>query len=140
MAKHRIYSMAVGSVYPHYIAKAEKKGRTKDEVDEILRWLTGYSKAALAKHLAARTDFETFFAKAPAPHPHRTLVRGTICGVRIDDIDDPLMKEVRRLDKMIDELAKGKAMERILREPAADARARGRRTRRVSPRERRASP
>lgn len=119
MAKHRIYSMAVGSVYPHYIAKAEKKGRTKAEVDQILRWLTGYTQAALTKHFAAMTDFETFYAKAPKLHPNRTLVRGVICGVRIEEIDDPLMREVRILDKMIDELAKGKAMEKILRDPAA---------------------
>lgn len=118
MPKHRIYSMAVGSVYPHYIAKAEKKGRTKAEVDEIFRWLTGYTPAAFAKHLTAGTDFETFFAKAPKLNPNRTLVRGTICGVRIEEIDDPLMREVRILDKMIDELAKGKAMEKILRTPA----------------------
>ena len=120
MAKHRIYSMAVGSVYPHYIAKAEKKGRTKADVDAIFRWLTGYSQAALAKHLAAGTDFETFFARAPKLNPDRSLVRGVICGVRIEEIDDPLMREVRILDKMIDELAKGKAMEKILRQPAAE--------------------
>ena len=118
-AKHRIYSMAVGGVYPHYVAKAERKGRTKAEVDEIFRWLTGYSQAALSKHLAAGTDFEAFFAKAPRLHPDRSLVRGVICGVRIEEIDDPLMREVRILDKLIDELAKGKAMEKILRRPAA---------------------
>lgn len=118
MAKHRISSMAVGSVYPHYIAKAEKKGRTKAEVDEVFRWLTGYSQAALAKHFKAGTDFETFFAKAPKLNPHRSLVRGVICGVRIEEIDDALMREVRILDKMIDELAKGRAMEKILRTPA----------------------
>lgn len=118
MAKHRIYSMAVGSVYPHYIAKAEKKDRTKVEVDEIFRWLTGYSQAALARHLASGTDFEAFFAKAPKLNPNRSLVRGVICGVRIEEIDDPLMREVRILDKLIDELAKGKAMEKILRQPA----------------------
>ena len=117
MAKHRIYSMSVASVYPHYIAKAEKKARTKAEVDEIFRWLTGYSQAALDRHLAATTDFETFFARAPKLHPNRTLVRGVICGVRIEEIDDPLMREIRILDKMIDELAKGRAMEKILRQP-----------------------
>jgi len=120
MAKHRIYSMTVASVYPHYIAKAEKKARTKAEVDAILRWLTGYSQAALEKQLAAKTDFETFFAKAPKLHPNRALVRGVICGVRIEEIDDPLMREIRILDKMIDELAKGKAMEKILRVPAEE--------------------
>lgn len=119
MAKHRIYSMTVGSVYPHYIAKAEKKDRTKAEVDEIFRWLTGYTQGALAKHLAAGTDFETFFAKAPRLNPHRSLVRGVICGVRIEEIEDPLMLEVRRLDKLVDELAKGKLMEKILRRAGA---------------------
>ena len=117
MAKHRISTMSVARVYPHYIAKAEKKGRTKAEVDEIFRWLTGYTQAAFSKHLEAQTDFETFFAKAPMPNPHRSLVRGVICGVRIEEIDDPLMREVRILDKMIDELAKGKTMEKILRQP-----------------------
>ena len=117
MAKHRIYSMSVASVYPHYIAKAEKKARTKAEVDEIFRWLTGYPQAALDRHLVATTDFETFFARAPRLHPNRTLVRGVICGVRIEEIDDPLMREIRILDKMIDELAKGRAMEKILRQP-----------------------
>lgn len=118
MAKHRIDSMAVGSVYPHYLAKAEKKGRTKAEVDEVFRWLTGYSQAALTKHLKAGTDFESFFAKAPKLNPHRSLVRGVICGVRIEEIDDALMREVRILDKLIDELAKGRPMEKILRTPA----------------------
>jgi len=118
MAKHRIYSMPVASVYPHYLAKAEKKGRTKAEVDEILRWLTGYTQAALDAHLAARTDFESFFATAPTLHPNRVQVKGVICGVRIEEIEDPLMLEVRRLDKLIDELAKGKPMEKILRVPA----------------------
>jgi len=129
MAKHRIYSMAVGSVYPHYIAKAEKKGRTKAEVDEIFRWLAGYTQAAVTKHLAAGTNFETFFAKAPKPNPHRSLVRGVICGVRIEEIEDPLMREVRILDKMIDELAKGKAMEKILRAGWTVTRCRRRSTR-----------
>jgi len=118
MAKHRIYSMPVASVYPHYLAKAEKKGRTKAEVDEILRWLTGYTQAALDAHLAARTDFESFFATAPTLHPNRVQVKGVICGVRIEEIEDPLMLEVRRLDKLIDELAKGKPMAKILRVPA----------------------
>jgi len=118
MAKHRIYSMPVASVYPHYLAKAEKKGRTKAEVDEILRWLTGYTQAALDAHLAARTDFESFFATAPTLHPNRVQVKGVICGVRIEEIEDPLMLEVRRLDKLIDELAKGKPMAKILRAPA----------------------
>jgi hypothetical protein len=115
MAKHRIYTMSVGSVYPHYIAKAAKKGRTQAEVDEIFRWLTGYTQAALDKHLAAGTDFENFFAAAPKLNPDRVVVKGVICGVRIEELEDPLMQEVRRLDKLIDELAKGKAMAKILR-------------------------
>lgn len=119
MAKHRVSTLSVASVYPHYIAKAEKKDRTKAEVDEIFRWLTGYTHSAISKHLEAQTDFETFFAQAPKLNPHRSLVRGVICGVRIEEIDDPLMREVRILDKMIDELAKGKAMEKILRQPPA---------------------
>ena len=110
--------MSVASVYPHYQAKAERKGRTKSEVDEIFRWLTGYTQAALDAHLAARTDFESFFATAPTLHPNRVQVKGVICGVRIEEIEDPLMLEVRRLDKLIDELAKGKPMAKILRLPA----------------------
>jgi Uncharacterized protein conserved in bacteria len=115
MAKHRIYTMSVASVYPHYVAKAEKKGRTKAEVDEIIRWLTGYSQEALEAQLEKRTDFETFFAEAPRLNPARELIKGVICGVRIENIEDPLMREVRYLDKLIDELAKGRAMEKILR-------------------------
>jgi hypothetical protein len=115
MAKHRIYTTSVASVYVHYVAKAEKKGRTKGEVDQIIHWLTGYDGAQLAGHLDARTDFETFFAKAPRLNPSRTLITGTVCGVRIEDIGDPLMREVRYLDKLIDELARGKKMEKILR-------------------------
>lgn len=116
MAKHRIYTMSFASVYPHYLAKAEKKGRTKAEVDEIVRWLTGYAPEALQAELDARTDFETFFAKAPRLNPARDAVTGVICGVRVETIEDPLMREVRILDKLIDELAKGKKMEKILRE------------------------
>ncbi len=115
MTRHRIYSMSVASVYPHYLAKAEKKGRTKAEVDEIFRWLTGYSQRDLEAKLKAKTDFETFFAEAPELNPARTSIKGVICGVRIEEIEDPLMREVRYLDKLIDELAKGKAMEKILR-------------------------
>lgn len=107
--------MSVQGVYPHYVTKAEKKGRTKGEVDEIIRWLTGYSQRDLEKHLADKTDFETFFAKAPKLNPARTQVKGVICGVRIEEIEDPLMREVRYLDKLVDELAKGKAMDKILR-------------------------
>lgn len=115
MEKHRIYTTSFASVYPHYIAKAEKKGRTKAEVDEIIRWLTGYSQNALETHLKKQTDFETFFAKAPRLNPSRVLITGVICGVKIENIKDPLMREIRYLDKLIDELAKGKAMEKILR-------------------------
>ena len=113
--KHRIYTMSVASVYPHYVAKAEKKGRTKAEVDEVIRWLTGLSQPALEAHLANKTDFETFFAEAPRLHPARAEIKGVICGVRIEEIEDPLMREIRYLDKLIDELAKGKAMAKILR-------------------------
>ena len=115
MTKHRIYSTSVASVYPHYIAKAEKKGRTKSEVDEIFRWLTGYSQKELEARLEARTDFETFFAEAPRLNPARSGIKGVICGVRIEEIQEPLMRELRYLDKLIDELAKGKPMEKILR-------------------------
>ena len=117
MAKHRIYSMSVASVYPLYIAKVEKKGRTKAEVDEIMRWLTGYTQRQLAGHLKKETDFETFFAEAPKLNPLRSLIKGVICGVRIEEIEEPTMREIRYLDKLIDELAKGKAMEKILRQP-----------------------
>ena len=118
MAKHRIYTMTVASVYPHYLAKAEKKGRTKAEVDEIFRWLTGYSQRDLEGALKKQTDFETFFAEAPRLNPHRSLIKGVICGVRIEEIEDPLMREVRYLDKLVDELAKGRPMDKILRKPA----------------------
>lgn len=117
MTKHRIYKMSFASVYPHYITKAEKKGRTKEEVDEIVRWLTGYSQDELQFQIEKKTDFETFFAEAPKLNPSRDLIKGVICGVRIEEIEDPLMKEIRYMDKLIDELAKGKAMEKILREP-----------------------
>ena len=117
MAKHRIYTMSVASVYPHYVAKAEKKGRTKAEVNEIISWLTGYRQNQLEKQLEKRTDFETFFAKAPKINPARALIKGVVCGVRVEDIEDPLMREVRYLDKLIDELARGKAMVKILRKP-----------------------
>ncbi len=115
MAKHRIYSISVASVYPHYVAKAEKKSRTKAEVDEIIRWLTGYSQEALDEELARKTTFEDFFAQAPRMNPSRSLITGVICGVRVEDIQDPLMQEIRYLDKLIDELAKGRPMAKILR-------------------------
>jgi len=117
--KHRIYSISVASVYPHYITKAEKKGRTKAEVDEIFRWLTGYRQQALEAHLKKKTTFEDFFAQAPKLNPARSLITGVVCGVRVEDIEEPLMRELRYLDKLIDELAKGKTMEKILRKPTA---------------------
>lgn len=115
MVKYRIYTVSFASVYPHYIAKAEKKERTKAEVDQIIAWLTGYTQKQLDARLLKGVDVETFFAKAPKPHPSRDLVKGVICGVRIEEIEDPLMREIRILDKLVDELAKGKAMEKILR-------------------------
>ncbi len=115
MAGNNIHTMSVVRVYPHYVAKAEKKGRTKTEVDTIIRWLTGYSQEELDARLEKQTDFETFFAEAPRLNPSRSLIKGVVCGVRVEDIADPIMREVRYLDKLIDELAKGKAMEKILR-------------------------
>lgn len=115
MTKHRIYAIPFASVYPLYIEKAIKKGRTKDEVDQIIRWLTGYSQAGLETELAKRTSLEAFFAMAPSMNPARSLITGVICGVRVEDIEDPLMREIRYLDKLIDELAKGKPMEKVLR-------------------------
>jgi hypothetical protein len=108
-AKHRIYSISVASVYPHYITKAEKRGHTKAEVDQIIRWLTGYQQAQFESHLTKKTTFEDFFAKAPKLNLSRSLITGTICGVRIEEIEEPLMRELRYLDKLIDELAKGPA-------------------------------
>jgi len=116
---HRIYSMAFASVYPAYVAKAEKKGRTQAEVDEVIRWLTGYTAKGLAAQIEKRTSFEDFFAKAPRLNPARELITGTICGVKLQEIEDPLMKNIRYLDKLVDELAKGKALEKILRKPVA---------------------
>lgn len=117
--QHRIYTTSVASVYRHYVAKAERKGRTKAEVDEIIRWLTGLSQAELDAHLADLTDFETFFAQAPRLNPDRAEIKGLVCGVRVEEVAEPLMREIRYLDKLIDELAKGKAMAKILRTPAA---------------------
>ena len=111
----RIFKMAFASVYPHYIKKVEKKGRTKEEADEIIGWLTGYTKKALQQLIDNRTDFETFFAKAPQLNPNVSKITGVICGYRVEEIEDPLMQKIRYLDKLIDELAKGKAMEKILR-------------------------
>lgn len=114
-APHRIYAASFASVYPHYVAKAERKGRTKAEVDEIVCWLTGYDQAGLDAQIAARSDLEAFFAQAPRPNPARSEIKGVVCGVRVETIEAPLMREIRYLDKLIDELAKGKAMAKILR-------------------------
>lgn len=115
MAKHRIYTTSFASVYPLYVAKAEKKGRTKAEVDQIILWLTGYGQKELAAELKSQTDFETFFANAPRINPLRALIKGVVCGVRVENIEEPTMREIRYLDKLIDELAKGKTMDKILR-------------------------
>ena len=115
MAKHRIYTTSFASVYPYYVAKAEKKGRAKKEVDEILRWLTGYSQKDLEAQMKKQKDFVTFFAEAPQMNSSRALIKGVVCGVRVEDIKEPVMQEIRYLDKLIDELAKGKTMEKILR-------------------------
>lgn len=114
-AKHRIFTTPVANVYPYYVAKAEKKGRTKAEVDVLFCWLTGYTQKQFEKQLKLQTDFETFFAKAPKLNPKRKLITGVICGVRVEDITEPTMREIRYLDKLVDELAKGKALEKILR-------------------------
>ncbi|TPJ13342.1 DUF2200 domain-containing protein [Mesorhizobium sp. B2-7-3] len=115
MTEHRIYSTSFASVYPHYVAKAQRKGRTRAEVDKIIRWLTGYTEKELDAELEKKTSFEDFFGQAPRLNPLRNLITGVVCGVRVEDIEDPRMKEIRYLDKLIDELAKGKAMEKILR-------------------------
>ncbi len=115
MTGHRIYSMSFASVYPHYIAKAQKKGRTKAEVNEIIRWLTGYTQEELDAQLEKKTSVEDFIARAPRLNPSRSLITGVICGIRVEDIEEPTMREIRYLDKLIDELAKGKAMGKILR-------------------------
>lgn len=115
MAAHRIFGTSVASVYPLYLAKAERKGRTKDEVDEVIRWLTGYSQTQVDACLSDGIDFETFFAQAPEPNPNRALITGTICGVRIEQIDEPTMREIRYLDKLVDELARGRPMAKVLR-------------------------
>ena len=117
MTNERVFAMSFASVYPHYVTKAEKKGRTQEEVDEIIRWLTGYTKAGLAKHIEKRTSFRDFFEKAPKFNPNASLIKGVVCGIRVEEIEDPLMQKIRYLDKLIDELAKGKKMEKILRKP-----------------------
>jgi hypothetical protein len=115
MAEHRIFKISFASVYPHYVAKAEKKGRTKAEVDEIIRWLTGYSQQQLDEQIEARTDFTAFFGGAPKMNDARSEIKGVVCGVRVEAVAEPLMREIRYLDKLVDELAKGKAMDKILR-------------------------
>lgn len=115
MAKHRVYSMSFASVYPHYVNKAEKKGRSKAEVDEIICWLTGHSQKSLDALLDTETDIETFIADAPQLNPARSLIKGVVCGVRVEDVEETTMREIRYLDKLIDELARGKAMDKILR-------------------------
>jgi hypothetical protein len=116
MTRYRIFAMPFARVYPEYVQKAERKNRTKEEVDQIIRWLTGYDQAGLEQQIEQKNDLETFFAQAPAMHPNTALIKGVVCGVRIEEIEDPLMKKLRYLDKLIDELAKGKAMEKILRQ------------------------
>ena len=115
MPRHRVYKMSFASVYPHYVAKAGRKGRTKEEVDAVIAWLTGYGPDGLQTVLDEKTDIETFFAEAPALNPSRALIKGVICGIRVENIEEPLMREIRYLDKLIDELARGKAMDKILR-------------------------
>lgn len=118
MSEHRVYGYSFASVYPHYVAKAERKGRTKADVDEVIRWLTGYSQAELDAQIAAKTDLKGFYADAPALNAARDQIKGVICGIRVEEIAEPLMREIRYLDKLVDELAKGKAMDKILRTPA----------------------
>ncbi|MEO6536228.1 MAG: DUF2200 domain-containing protein [Candidatus Paceibacterota bacterium] len=118
MLKHNLYATSVARVYPYYIAKAERKGRTKAEVDEIIRWFTGYTQKQFEAELKKETDFQTFYTKAPKMNPARSLITGMICGIRVEEIEDPLMREIRYLDKLIDELGKGKSMEKIKREIA----------------------
>jgi hypothetical protein len=119
MAEHRIFGTSFASIYPHYVAKAERKGHTRAEVDQVITWLTGYDEADLARILADGTDLRTFFAAAPDMNPHAALITGVICGIRVEEIDDPLMQQIRYLDKLVDEVARGKKMASILRAPAS---------------------
>jgi hypothetical protein len=116
MPEHRIFSTPFASVYPMYVQKAERKGRTKEEVDRVICWLTGYDQGGLMRQIKQKVDFEDFFAQAPAMHPNSSLIKGVVCGVRVEEVEDPLMQKIRQLDKLVDELAKGKAMEKILRQ------------------------
>lgn len=115
MPGHKIFTMAFARVYPMYVQKAERKNRTKEEVDQVIRWLTGYDQAGLNRQIKQQNDFETFFAQAPAMNPNTALIKGVVCGIRVEEVEDPLMQKIRWLDKLVDELAKGKAMEKILR-------------------------
>jgi hypothetical protein len=115
MTAHRIFGTAFAKVYPMYVQKAERKGRTKEEVDQVIRWLTGYTRKQLEAQVAKEVDFETFFAQAPALHPNAARIKGVVCGVRVEEVADPLMRKIRYLDKLVDELAKGRAMDKILR-------------------------
>ena len=115
MAKHRIYTMSFAGVYPHYVTKVEKKGRTKKEVNALICWLTGYTPKGLAAQITSQKDFATFFKEAPRLHPHAKLITGVVCGVRVEEVEDPLMRKIRYLDKLVEELAKGRPMEKILR-------------------------
>jgi hypothetical protein len=116
MAVHRIFSTPFAAVYPMYIKKAERKGRTRQEVDQVICWLTGYDLPGLRRQIDRKVDFEAFFAQAPAMHPNTSLIKGVVCGVRVEEVEDPLMKNIRQLDKLVDELAKGRAMEKVLRQ------------------------
>ncbi|HEX6961236.1 MAG TPA: DUF2200 domain-containing protein [Lacipirellula sp.] len=116
MAKHRVFAMTFAKVYPLYVQKAERKNRTQEEVDQVICWLTGYDRAGLQRQIDQESDLETFFAQAPGMHPNSALITGVVCGVRVEEIEDPLMQKVRYLDKLIEELAKGKAMDKILRQ------------------------
>jgi hypothetical protein len=115
MPKHNIFTMAFAKVYPLYVKKVERKGRTKEEVDQIICWLTGYNQKGLDRQIEKQNDFETFFAEAPTMHPNTSLIKGVVCGIRVEEVEDPLMQKIRWLDKLVDELAKGKAIEKILR-------------------------
>jgi hypothetical protein len=116
MPGHRIFTTPFSAVYPLYVQKAQRKGRTQQEVDRVICWLTGYDQAGLLRQIEQGTDFETFFAQAPAMHPNSALIKGVVCGVRVEEVEDPLMQKIRQLDKLVDELAKGKAMEKVLRQ------------------------
>lgn len=116
MAEHRIFSTPFGVVYPMYVQKAERKGRTKDEVNRVICWLTGYDQAGLHHQIERKADFKAFFAQAPAMNPNRALITGVVCGIRVEEVEDPLMQKIRQLDKLVDELAKGRAMEKVLRQ------------------------